>query len=240
MIIKLDRVGVYICLEALAKYDNIKIAFFVEEEIGMKGSSAADMKFFSDVMFVFEPDRRGNNEVINNTNGTDVFGDEFHEYIKSFMEEYNYKIGSGTATDIGVLAKNGLGVVSLNIGCGYYDAHSKEEKVCLTDVENCMNLLFKITDKSIADNKRHEFVPPKKVYATTYGGIGYGSSNYSSRYNQNYYDEYDDYEGYRSYGNYYGRTKKKDLKVRKLSKDEEEIVKLTTSAKYWNLFKEQN
>ena len=151
MIIKLDRVGVYICLEALAKYDNIKIAFFVEEEIGMKGSSAADMNFFSDVMFVFEPDRRGNNEVINNTNGTDVFGDEFHEYIKSFMEEYNYKIGSGTATDVGVLAKNGLGVVSLNIGCGYYDAHSKEEKVCLTDVENCMNLLFKITDKSIAE-----------------------------------------------------------------------------------------
>ena len=35
MIIELDRVGVYICLEALAKYDNIKIAFFVEEEIGM-------------------------------------------------------------------------------------------------------------------------------------------------------------------------------------------------------------
>ena len=57
---------------------------------------------------------------------------------------------------------------------------------------------------------------------------------------ENYYDEYDDYEGYRSYGNYYGRTKKKDLKVRKLSKDEEEIVRLTTSAKYWNLFKEQN
>lgn len=234
----MDRVGCYIALEALKRYENIKVALFVSEEIGMVGSSAVDIEFFKDCMFAFEPDRRGNDEVINNTNGTDVFGDEFHEYIKPLMAEYNYKIGSGTATDVGVLVKRGIGIAALNIGCGYYDAHSKEEKVCLSDVENCMNLLFKIADKTVLENKKHEFIPPKKTYATTtYTGYhGSGGNYYGGRYND--YDDYDDYYGdyYKSYNSYSGKTKKDNLKIRKLTKDEEEIIKLTVSKDYWSLF----
>lgn len=59
-----DKNGIWIALKCLEKYECIKVAFFVSEEIGCIGSRNADMNFFEDTRFVIEPDRRGYEDLI--------------------------------------------------------------------------------------------------------------------------------------------------------------------------------
>ena len=40
-----DKVGMWVCLEMLRKFDNIKICFFAQEEIGCIGSSKARAEY---------------------------------------------------------------------------------------------------------------------------------------------------------------------------------------------------
>lgn len=58
MIIKLDRCGVYLCLEGLLTYPAIKVALFMAEESGCIGSSAVDVDWFKDCAFIFQSDRK--------------------------------------------------------------------------------------------------------------------------------------------------------------------------------------
>lgn len=237
----MDRVGVYICLEALKYYENIKVAFVVEEECGCLGSKAITMDFFKDAMFVFQADRKGDNEVIYNSNSVDMMGDEFKAFIKPIMDDYDYEFGVGTMTDIGTLSTRGLGLIGMNIGCGYFEPHSKDEKVCLSAVENCMNLLFHITDKCLIENKQLEFVPPKKVYPQYSQGTGYYGSNYGKyNYDDPDYDGYDDYNGYKPNYNKKVETKeeaKARIRSRRLNKDELDFLKDSSSPEYWETFK---
>jgi len=54
-----DKCGVFACLELLDKFDTIKAAFFVSEEVGCIGSKNADDNFFSNVGYVIEFDAPG-------------------------------------------------------------------------------------------------------------------------------------------------------------------------------------
>ena len=69
-----DKVGVFVTLEALEKFDNIKVAFFVDEEIGCVGSREADMEWFEDVGFVLQCDRKGYGDFVNSIGGTKLYG----------------------------------------------------------------------------------------------------------------------------------------------------------------------
>ena len=67
-----DKNGIFIALSCLEKYDHIKVAFFVEEEIGCRGSSAADMSFFKDCRFVLQADRRNGSDFISRASFVDL------------------------------------------------------------------------------------------------------------------------------------------------------------------------
>lgn len=60
-----DKNGIFIALEALKKFDFIKIALFRSEEVGCLGSQNCTMSFFEDCRFVIQCDRRGNSDLIN-------------------------------------------------------------------------------------------------------------------------------------------------------------------------------
>ena len=72
-----DKVGVWICLQMLLELDIVKCAFFHSEEIGCIGSSQADMSWFKDVGYVFQSDRRGNNDFVNSIGGKTLFDKSF-------------------------------------------------------------------------------------------------------------------------------------------------------------------
>ena len=48
-----DKAGVFVCLELLDHFDNIKAGFFVSEEVGCLGSYLSDSKFFENPRFFF-------------------------------------------------------------------------------------------------------------------------------------------------------------------------------------------
>lgn len=182
-----DKCGIYVCLEMLRLMDHVKVAFFIAEEVGGVGSNCCDMDFFTDCRFVLQPDRYGNSSVITRTNGMEVTTPEFEDDLSDLMATFNYQCDNGgTFTDIGVLAKRGLELAVSNISCGYYDQHTEEEVVCIPDLENCLNFIYRIfTD-----------LPDKQYYRKYEVTPLYG---YTQTGNHRIYDEWEDYEDWESY-----------------------------------------
>ncbi|MBR3443438.1 MAG: hypothetical protein IKG96_07230 [Bacteroidaceae bacterium] len=139
-----DKCGIWIALNCLKQYDNLKVAFFVGEEIGCKGSSKANIEFFSDCRFVLEPDRRGNSDLITEIGWTPLCSDEFLNDID--FKRFGYKEENGMMTDIEALKENSLAISCINLSCGYYKPHTDQEFVVKADLLNCQAFVKHIID----------------------------------------------------------------------------------------------
>ena len=173
-----DKNGIWIALRLLKELPKVKILFTVQEEIGAIGASKVDMKFFDDVAYVLEGDRRGNSDVI-----TSIFDDicsiEFIKKISPVMVQYGYSENFGMLTDISSLKENGLAVSCINFSVGYYEPHTDKEYCIFEDLvkaydfaKECINIL---------GYERQDHIQPKIPY--------YKNDHY------NYFeDDYYDYE----------------------------------------------
>jgi len=139
-----DKNGIFICLELLRKFDVMKVAFFVGEEIGCKGSGEVDLEFFKDCRFIVQPDRKGSSDLITAMFCGSVCSEDFINAIG--YEAYGYKKDHGTVTDVGELVDRGVGISCLNLSCGYYEAHSDQEITVLSELENCLNFVEHIVE----------------------------------------------------------------------------------------------
>lgn len=139
-----DKNGILICLECLARYDAIKVAFFVGEETGCVGSSHCDLTFFTDCRFIIEPDRRGSSDLITSMFCGQVCSADFMEAIG--YEAYGYKPTQGSITDVGELTQRRVGISCLNLSCGYYEAHTDREFTVVSELENCLDFVCHIID----------------------------------------------------------------------------------------------
>ena len=93
-----DKNGIWIALKCLQKYPVMKAAFFVEEEIGCRGSAQADLEFFTNCRYVVQCDRRGNNDLITSISFTELCSKEFIE--ATGYENFGYKTEDGMMTDV--------------------------------------------------------------------------------------------------------------------------------------------
>ena len=139
-----DKNGITICLEALKKYDCMKVVFFKEEETGCHGSSRAEMKFFDDCRFVIQCDRRGNSDLITNIGCSDLCSEKFIQDIDP--EKWGYKEETGMMTDVEALKEGGLSVSAINMSCGYYNPHTDEEITVKRDLEKCWKFVQHIIE----------------------------------------------------------------------------------------------
>jgi hypothetical protein len=158
-----DLVGVFMCLQLLEDYNFIKVVFFVAEEVGCIGSSACDLSFFDDCMFIGQADRKNNSDFINYSNGVQLFGEEFSTFVAPVLKDYNYKECVGIATDAGCLSKRNVGIACFNISCGYYNPHTSTEYVSIKDVTNCYNVICDIISNS---DKRFLYTRPTITYGS--------------------------------------------------------------------------
>ncbi len=141
-----DKVGVFVALEALRHFENIKVAFFVDEEMGAIGSGQADMAWFDDCNLVLQADRRGNGDFVSEI-GTDLFDEEFLEAVQPYLTRFGYReCKFGGITDVGELKENGLAVACANLSAGYYNPHMDNEYIVLPDVEKVLNLIFTLVE----------------------------------------------------------------------------------------------
>ena len=167
-----DKCGLWIGLKCLQKFDCLKLAFFVGEEVGCKGSGLANMAFFDDCRFVIEPDRKGSEDLITQIGWTPLCSDDFLKDIG--FKKFGYKEAEGMMTDIEALKDKGLMLSCINVSCGYYKPHSNEEFVYKPALLNCFAFV------------EHIIKTCTKVYPHIDNTAYYEKQNY-------YGDIYDDY-----------------------------------------------
>lgn len=134
-----DKNGIWVALQCLMKYEALKIAFFVGEEVGCVGSGAANIEFFRDCRFVIQPDRRGYSDVITQISWERLCSEQFLSEIHP--EQFGYKPTDGLMTDIEALRENGLEISCINLSCGYYEPHTDREFTVKSDLKNCLEFV---------------------------------------------------------------------------------------------------
>ena len=139
-----DNNGILMALEALKKYDCLKVVFFKEEETGCRGSQNCMMSFFDDCRFVIQCDRKGNSDFITSIGCTDLCSEKFIQDVDP--EKWGYKEEQGMMTDVETLKENGLSVSAVNISCGYWNPHTDEEVSVKRDIEKCWKLVQHIIE----------------------------------------------------------------------------------------------
>ena len=175
-----DKVGMWVCLEMLRKFDNIKICFFAQEEIGCIGSSKAKAEFFDDVGYAFECDRKGNGDFVQESSGVKMFGDVFKEAIKSTLNTYGYKITTGGLTDVHEISQI-ANIACANMSCGYYKPHSKQEYVNIEDAINTCKMVGALITKLGEVRYDHEAEDSYSSYGNWSNHSAYGYSSYKSK-----------------------------------------------------------
>lgn len=175
-----DKVGIYICLELLRDIDNIKVAFFRDEEVGCDGSYDADINFFKDVRFILQCDRKGNSDFVSEIYGVQLQSKRFKKEVFNIISAYGYQFASGMLTDVYALNQIGVGVSVANMSCGYYNPHCDDEVVKFDDVQNCLLMCRDIMLNMLSVYECA--LPPKKEKALSYMS--------------KYYNYYNDWDGW--------------------------------------------
>jgi len=179
------------CLFALMMFDlidEIKIAFFKDEEIGAVGSKQANPEFFRDCSMIFQMDRNSYKglELITRTNGVQVCSKEFVEAATPFMKKYHVTEGTGSFTDVGEIVKlKGVDCIGCNLGAGYFDEHSEQEITSIQALENSINFGYECLTTLGKTKWEHKATSDYELKPTTV--------NYGERWSGDYDYEVDDW-----------------------------------------------
>jgi len=134
----------------------------VGEEKGCIGSNRADMNFFSDSLYVLEPDCKGGTEIHTNLRGIPCASKEFEDALQA--EIHGYSITDGKSSDILALTLNGIGVSCANIPAGYYLPHKDEEYTVIAELEHTYQYV-KQTILRLDTRFPHVFKSETQLYA---------------------------------------------------------------------------
>jgi len=188
-----DKVGIFVALEILRTTPICKVAFFRDEEVGCVGSKLADMKFFTDVSLVMQCDRQGYSDFVNNIFMTKLYDESFSKAVEPILDKYGKVESDGGMTDVWQLAENGLDVAVANMSCGYYDPHSDNEYIKISEVFSTLDMVAEIVN-TLGDTK-WTIKERKPAYTYKYGGK-YGEYSYRSYGSQNsrFKDPWDDWD----------------------------------------------
>jgi acetylornithine deacetylase/succinyl-diaminopimelate desuccinylase-like protein len=173
-----DRCGVYMILEIIKKY-HCSVLFCEDEEIGAIGAEKftkwkpAQKLTFN---YIIEFDRRGKNDA--------VFYDCDNDLFEEFITKDFYKTAFGSFSDISVLAPF-LGCAAVNLSCGYYNAHTTNEYVVLSEMQASIDAASKILARTNEDDA-FEYIEVQ------YSDYYYGYSSYGITKTKNYFVEYMD------------------------------------------------
>lgn len=168
-----DRCGVFIILSLLKETDlRPSILFCEDEETGGEGSDKFCLTGFirdlENLNFLIEIDRQGKDDAVFYNCGNAEF--------MSFVEkETGFHEAWGTFSDISNLSPE-CGVASVNLSCGYYKQHTKEEYVVWNEVVNSKETIAKLIKAGIESGQfRYE-----ELSWSNYGynnGSNYGYNN---------------------------------------------------------------
>lgn len=164
-----DKCGVYLALEMLDTYENVKVAFFVSEEIGCKGSMYADPKFFENVGYVIQYDSPGGDSMSLTLMGRYLFNQksEFAKKVTGLITEHGITDWAyHPYTDVWQIMEK-FNIACLNLAAGYYRYHTDNEYVIVDDVQNGYELGLKLVEQ-LGENKYENKKEDKKTEYSSY------------------------------------------------------------------------
>ena len=231
-----DKAGVLIGLSMFSHVDKLKAAFFLEEEIGCRGSEHMNVDWFKDVGYVLGYDSPDLNRAAWSCSGAKLFDRNFFDtYMKDVCKEHGLtKFLAEPYTDVKVIREK-TNIICMNFGTGYYGAHGPTEYCVLEDMDNACRmghaLINKIgnTEHKLEHKSTYSWVKlpngsygkaapdSDEEYFKTLSGYTYtatsGSSKYSYGGREGWGDEYDDYYGDYGYGTYASSGKTSAVKT---------------------------
>lgn len=135
-----NKCGVYVCLRLLEELEDVKVAFFVEEEIGMLGSKALDHSFFQNVGYALQPDAPTNNWFSKTCSGHKLWTQDFFSAVETILGEYGIdNISRDPYTDV-VQLRRYFDFCCAVLPVGYYNQHCSDEYVSESDTKRCVEL----------------------------------------------------------------------------------------------------
>lgn len=142
-----DKVGIFVALEALRQFPNIKAAFFRDEEVGCVGSSLADQGFFENTGYAIQCDRQGYKDVVRGIYGGPLFDENFSGAIAPLLEKYGREeTFNGGITDVGEISETFYKMSCMNLSCGYYKPHTSKEYLRISEVLATLDFVFEVID----------------------------------------------------------------------------------------------
>lgn len=177
-----DRCGIYMILEIIKKH-KCSVLFLEDEECGGIGAGKFvrhEASYGLEFNYMIELDRRGSKDAV----FYDCGNDEFEDFITA---DGDWKTAWGTYSDISDIAP-ALGCAAVNLSCGYYSAHTKQEYVVLAEMEANIEKVCKLIERTKAEDKFEYIEKPRSRYS--YGNGGYGGYNWSSYYGDYYEENY--------------------------------------------------
>jgi len=117
--------------------------FFKDEEVGFVGSSNTEESFFKDVSYIVAVDRKGNSDILVG------YGNLYSEELtKNIPISHGYQVVErDTMCDSSNLTEI-YGIASINISCGYYNPHTKDDFVVISELFNTIDYLVAILNKT--------------------------------------------------------------------------------------------
>jgi hypothetical protein len=219
-----DKAGILIGLSMFSHVDKLKACFFLEEEIGCKGSQHMNVEWFKNVGYVLGYDSPDLNRAAYACSGVKLFSAAF---FKEHMQEICKAHGltdfrSEPFTDVKIIREK-TNIICMNFGSGYYNGHASNEYCVIEDMDTACRMGHALiehlgTNQYLLEHK----VATSNVYGKradgTWGNLSEDedekflktlSSYYSPKTTQprtshhgyaygydDYYDEYNDWEEY--------------------------------------------
>lgn len=188
-----DRCGIYIILK-LIKDLKCSVLFCEDEEAGGIGAKLFSKSKYieyldNNINFILEFDRKGEKECI----FYNCANDEFERFI---IENGLYVTGQGSYTDICEVAP-AMSVAGVNLSCGYYNEHTLDEFVNITEMNQAVKKAEKIIKKS---SKKFDYIANNQWNDLDYMYGYYGEENlYGILYRDKGVDNFDEEFAFSTY-----------------------------------------
>lgn len=176
-----DRCGVYMILRILASTElRPSILFCEDEEIGGIGSSKFCKSEYIDdlksMKFLIELDRANAYDAVYYNDGNT----EFHDWLE---DQTGYQEAWGSFSDISNLSP-ACEVSSVNLSCGYYNAHTTNEFVVMEEMFETIEMVKYLLDKV---TKSGEELKQFKYVENIYSFSRYYNHGWSENFWRDYY-----------------------------------------------------
>lgn len=133
-----DRAGIAVILEVCRRIretnfrGTLKVAFTVQEEVGLVGARELDAAFLEDVDAAIVADRRGTRDIVTSCRGIIPFcrssyGERF-EQAGAAAGMPDWRVTAGGSSDAAVLAER-FGIETVNLSVGYRNEHTDQESL---------------------------------------------------------------------------------------------------------------